>query len=446
MNYKTSRYNITVDYMGKTLLFNGLTGSLVELDDTVGPMWSQVQSGETQIANLEPAFLDNLVNTHFLVDQELDELSLIKKRSDAAVYGDRAYRLTINPTMNCNFKCWYCYEGHVKSKMTKDTTERVYKHVQQLIENGEINALNLTWFGGEPMMAFASVIYPLSKRLKTLCEEKGLPFQNSITTNAYLVHEKAMPQYHEIGLNNFQITLDGNRERHNEIRFLKGNKRGTYDRIIGNINGLIQNLENVQINLRFNFEDKTLQKVHDVINEFDKDYRHKIHVDFQRVWQTVETHAGSPNDMLKHVIELFRESGYSAGAAANDFTLFQGKKCYADKWYQAVINWDGNVFKCTARDFTPANAEGHLEDDGSVSWKKNKMEARFHRAPWERERCMDCELLPMCMGPCSQAMIEVGEENRNRNCWLDNLELKVEDYVIQRYNALTQQTVEPFAV
>ena len=82
---------------------------------------------------------------------------------------------------------------------------------------------------------------------------------------------------------------------------------------------------------------------------------------------------------------------------------------------------------------------GRLLPTGEVDWNEMKMAKRFARAPWERERCMDCELLPLCMGPCSQHMIEVGEENRNKHCWMDTLELTVEDYVINRYNAFKQR-------
>lgn len=440
MAYKASRYNIMAEYEGKSLLFNGLTGALLELDEAKRNQWDRYLNKEIELKTENPQFFEGLLQSRCLVNSETDELKYVSDRSRSSVYGDRTYRLTINPTMNCNFKCWYCYEGHVKSKMTAGVQERVYSHVQHLIQTGEICALELGWFGGEPLMPFSTVVYPLSKRLKQLCESANIPFSNSITTNAYLIHEKAVAQYEEIGLRSFQITLDGNRERHNQIRFLKGNKKGTYDRIVQNINLLIERMENVHINLRFNYEDKTLAHLDQVIDVFSAAYRHKIHVDFQRVWQTYESKDGNnANPDLKGLIDRYQKAGYTAGSGANEFTLYSGKKCYADKLYQAVVNYNGNIYKCTARDFTEANAEGYLDESGEIKWKPGRQDRRFHRAPWQRERCMDCHLLPLCMGPCSQAMIEVGEENRNKNCWLDNLELNVEDYVIDRYISFKSQ-------
>ena len=207
---------------------------------------------------------------------------------------------------------------------------------------------------------------------------------------------------------------------------------------MGNINLLASRLPGVNISLRINFQEETLLHIDEIIADFPPENRDRIRVDFQRVWQTYE-HGGKPNDQLKHLIEYFKRFGFTAHSGSNDFVLMRTKKCYADQWYQAVINYDGNVFKCTARDFTPENSEGRLMTDGRIDWNEKKLEARFARAPWERERCTDCRLLPLCMGPCTQHMLEAGEENRNKSCWLDTLELTVEDYVIDRYEAIRKK-------
>ncbi len=440
MSVKLSKYNVFVPYEDQTLLFNGLSGALLTLPDSIGRMVRQCGDYKEVEATF-PELYESLVQTRCLIDANFDELEVVKQRNRDAVYEDKNYHLTINPTMNCNFKCWYCYEGHVKSKMSAEVRDRVVRHVELMAREAGMTGLQLGWFGGEPMMTFDSVIHPLSLALKDICEAHDAPFTNSITTNAFLITPKRLDHYREIGLNFFQITLDGSRDRHNKVRFLKNNQKPTYDRIVSNINLIAANLDDARITLRINFQNETLASVREIIDDFTPESRKKIRVDFQRVWQTTESE-DKVEDQLKNLIEDFRRAGFVAYSASNDFTLFSGKKCYADKWYQSVINYDGNVFKCTARDFTPANAEGALGEDGRVDWRRKKIEARFARAPWERERCMDCQLLPLCMGPCTQQMIEVGEANRNNHCWLDTLELKVEDYVIQRYQALTQRKVQ----
>lgn len=97
--------------------------------------------------------------------------------------------------------------------------------------------LALNWFGGEPLLYFDEIMFPLSKTIKEMTENNGIIFQNSITTNGYLMDKDRIEKFSEIGLNDFQITLDGDEITHNNIRFTK-NGGGSFRRIIENINYL----------------------------------------------------------------------------------------------------------------------------------------------------------------------------------------------------------------
>lgn len=440
---KSSRYNILVQHEGKKILFNGLSGAMLELDTDTLDCYNKHQSNPDEMKLESPAFFDALKKTKIFINDDFDEMEHIRKRNQKAVYEDKHFELTINPTMDCNFKCWYCYESHVPGKMSEETRDSVIKMLENLISEKKISGVHLSWFGGEPLMAFDEVIYPIGRKVKDLCETHNLPLTSHITTNAFILDERRAHKMNEIGLNSFQITLDGNEERHNKVRFLKGNGRPTFERVVRNINVLLRTIESVSIGLRINFENETLEHIQDIVSLFDESHRDKMKVDFQRVWQTSGTQHSEA--LLKTKMELFRDHGYRAYSGSNDFELHTGKKCYADKWYQMVVNWDGNVYKCTARDFVPGNAEGTLQKDGSVSWKDGAIEARFKQAPFERSRCQECNLLPMCMGPCTQHAMEAGEERVNDYCWLDDAELTVDDFVINRYRTLTNQD-EPIEV
>ena len=43
----------------------------------------------------------------FIIDN-YDEKELVKFNNKLCVYENRSYHLTINPTLDCNLKCWYC--------------------------------------------------------------------------------------------------------------------------------------------------------------------------------------------------------------------------------------------------------------------------------------------------------------------------------------------------
>ena len=42
--------------------------------------------------------------------------------------------------------------------------------------------------------------------------------------------------------------------------------------------------------------------------------------------------------------------------------------CYADKKNTVVVNYNGDLYKCTARDFVSKNREGTLTADGDIHW------------------------------------------------------------------------------
>lgn len=102
-----------------------------------------------------------------------DEISLLRYRNHQHIYADRDYSLFLNPTLECNFSCWYCYETHEKGYMSEKMIEKIKKHIIYMIEKIHINSLTLSWFGGEPLLYFNEVVYPISLFAKEICEKKS---------------------------------------------------------------------------------------------------------------------------------------------------------------------------------------------------------------------------------------------------------------------------------
>ena len=85
-------------------------------------------------------------------------------------------RLTICPTMGCNFDCPYCFEGHRPGVMSAEVQDDVVALAGRMLEASEARALLVTWFGGEPLLA-PGVIESLSGRLSDLARGRDLPQQ-----------------------------------------------------------------------------------------------------------------------------------------------------------------------------------------------------------------------------------------------------------------------------
>jgi uncharacterized protein len=229
-------------------------------------------------------------------------------------------------------------------------------------------------------------------------------------------------------LRNFQITLDGDKITHNKIRFLKG-KQGSFQTIVNNINLLSEYEENI-IMVRINYTEETLKSIDSILNNFSEKAKEKINISFQQVWQ----------DAFKGYCsaEWQKQNFKSQGFKINPFQLNTNYHvCYADRINEAVINYDGRVFKCTARNFTTQPEDGILKPDGNIEWHIPNFVARFGNATFENSNCLNCSIMPVCMGPCSQKMVEFEEgQDFQPFCLREGMVKVIEQQIEDHYNAI----------
>jgi uncharacterized protein len=242
----------------------------------------------------------------------------------------------------------------------------------------------------------------------------------------------------EIGLNNFQITLDGKRTKHDSIRKHYG--VGTFDKILSNISMICKYIENPTIHLRINYDRKTLANLNDLIDWLKAPkIRDNIIVNFQKVFQ-VQRYSKDENNELVEVLQKFENSGirtqYWAYRPKSYYT------CYSDKFYHRVINFDGNIYKCTARNYNDENQVGVLKDNGEIELNNQKISNLFSNSTFENDRCLTCKFLPLCFGPCIQKNYEVRFKNANFKCLFDDAELSVNNFIISE--AKKRQLVKQF--
>ena len=69
-----------------------------------------------------------LIDGKFLIEEDNDEVHFLQKSILQATSNKDEFILHINPTLDCNLNCWYCYENHIKgSRIFKDTEETIFK-------------------------------------------------------------------------------------------------------------------------------------------------------------------------------------------------------------------------------------------------------------------------------------------------------------------------------
>lgn len=196
--------------------------------------------------------------------------------------------------------------------------------------------------------------------------------------------------------------MDCNKENHDKTRFYGKDKKGSYDRIVKNI-GLLTSLENVDITLRVNYTKDTLGCCTDIIDSFSENQREKIRVIFAHIWQDRNINDYKERIELSNteanLNDIFRKSGFNVHNTY--FSCHSNYSCYADLKNEAVINYDGRVFKCTTGDFEKYPEDGILTPEGEIVWDDSALAKRIGRATFDNKVCIKCKYLPICKGGCS---------------------------------------------
>ena len=179
------------------------------------------------------AELGFLVPTRETDDHELE-------RYFAAVRHDPSeLRVTVLTTLRCNFGCDYCVQGDHDAgapHMSLDTAEQVCAWIERQLDTVRPRRLLVTFFGGEPLLNLPALEH-VARRAHAAGQARGVEVALDIITNGLLLTRAVVDRLLPYGLRGVKITLDGDRERHDRQRPLKGGQ-GTFDRILANLRAI----------------------------------------------------------------------------------------------------------------------------------------------------------------------------------------------------------------
>jgi len=406
---KYSQFNSILPYEDKFILHNTFTNHAIVLDPVLKDLIEAARrEGLEGLEEVHPGLYDALVKQDFILDPSIDEVEKVKKVREAVDFSETNYHLTINPTMNCNFKCWYCYETHIKaSRMNEEISERVNKFLStQILHNEKLEHFVLSWFGGEPLLYYDDIVLPIIQHFNKVTAERKIDVAINFTSNGFLITDEMIQSFKDNKVNSLQITLDGYGPEHDKVRYVS-KTRGSYEKIMENILKLVR--AQIYIRMRINFTAVNITTAHNIIDDIavlTNEERQYLGVDFHRVWQ--DTDDGSNDWMFEKQMDTFRKAGFlvASNMAMNNVR----DSCYADKKNSAVINYNGDVFKCTARDFTTAKRAGYIDENGELIWENDSLNKRMD-AKFKNRPCLSCRLLPVCNGGCSQHAVENVEVN-----------------------------------
>ncbi|MEJ8769260.1 radical SAM/SPASM domain-containing protein [Prevotella sp. HCN-7019] len=426
---KFSIYNSSIPLTSKTaMLYNAVSDKFIIYTKGMGSFLSK---NPDEVHTIVPAFYHQLKEGGFLVDKSKDESEYVASIGKKYCTNNKSYNIIINPTTNCNFSCWYCYESHKPNTiMSQDTIKCINKFFEKKCESG-IKNIHISFFGGEPLLYYEKVVRPVIDGIRSLILlYKDVTVSLHFTSNGFLVNDKVLEHLMEgKEQKSFQITLDGNKERHDKVRF-SASGRGSYERIINNIKKLAENCINVNVRINYTKENiSSLIYIIDDFKHFSDDVRNFIHFDFQQVWQE-DGFIEDENKILDCTIEEFRkEFGRRCVSGHFEHVNTFINPCYADLKNECVVNYNGDVYKCTARDFTSENRLGYLSESGDIIWNDDTLITDRICSKFNKKVCKECRIFPICGGGCAQLSME----EINDICPKKRSELEKDNIILDRF-------------
>lgn len=399
MNYKKSRYNVTVKTQDGARLFNARTGAIVELNnmDPLFPDFEEVWRHEIfQLSDHE--WFQALKEASFIIPEETNEIPDYIASFNARQNTSDRVSLIVMPTEQCNFRCVYCYEGFEKPSMNDGTQDALKTYITNTMQR--VRNFSIEWFGGEPLMAL-DVVRNISNHAVRVAREQGVAFNAAITTNSYLltpeVFDEAVVDWRIL---RYQITIDGPREFHDKRRMLQSGG-GTFDQIIRNIRYMAESdYPDLLYVIRMNVDKDNLSTV----PEFARIIKDVVGDDKRARFYVRPTWGKSKFDLLtnfesrslrKQIIEVCAE----VGLYLYDSDLFLNPAlgmCYAADPHSLVIGPDGSIYKCTSAFDLPENLVGQLTNEGTIQLNVENFSMWVESGIDKYPQCRRCAVLPIC--------------------------------------------------
>jgi len=445
--YKQSFYNLLeTDDKGRTILFNTKSGGVVVPESKDTDKFLSVLNKPSSY-DKDDLMKKQLIESKYLIDDKSDELQELKEAHEKSIDNVKINNLgfIIVPTEYCNFACPYCFVyDYDRPSMPDEVYDGMYNAIVKKIaeckeeenllkrkaEKGnksqdEIDKIkvptyvSITWFGGEPTMKYKQIISFMDRLLELEKKNEGLRLDAGMITNGYLLNYEMLKQFVDRKINFFQITLDGDKETHDQTRYLRGSKGATFDIIYRNLLEIKNKADKklkFRISIRSNFMKVNIDSMKKLDKKFNSDFAgdDRFSNYFHQVYDS-EKELGSLNNDL-----YTEEEGISTACRLNACNVHETlKKNPVDRMYEILprpkshpcfatantycVTVKGALFACESMIGEDDKAVGIINRDGSIDFNEEnfrKWKGSTFADKDTYKNCFECKLMPVCVGGC----------------------------------------------
>jgi len=402
---KPSKYNFFVHYEPDDVYigYNAVSGGLYIFNSAQYREAAGLLSGVIN-NDLPGQVKQSLVEGRFLVADDTDEINILKLRNNLTRFNPVDLAMVISPTLECVFDCPYCYVDREKSKMTKETINALKKFYSRKIE--EANIVNVSWTGGEPLLAF-DVVEELNLFFEEKAMDKSIRYKSNMITNGYLLTPPMVERVKKANIRSLQITLDGYKDYHDRYRYTAGGG-STYQKILENVVFATEN--GLTVTLRTNVSKDNFEGIYQLIDELALSGVNQSKCIFTPCMVSNIKETSKPCSC-----NVFTNPEFSKFEV--DIILYALKKgfgfveqklsamrtyCGANTMPLFVIDSHANVLKCWCNlGRSEKNKIGSINEEGEFIISNFNALARWMSMdPFTNSICLECSVLPICMGGC----------------------------------------------
>lgn len=405
------------------LLTNFVDGSHIFLKSGIANIIYNQEKCLSSLSETHPDIFRRLLDGQFIIRENSEEYrERIIKQMNSSRNDSELYHVIVNPTLDCNLDCWYCYENKIPgSAMSTEVTDAVCKNIKTHYDSNPYKVLKVSFFGGEPFLR-PMAIQRIVEFCRNFCLLNTVSLILDFTTNGTLITRTVLDTIRECTCM-FQITLDGNKEQHNRIKKPRYGDPDSFAMTINNIHRIQETIQNSFVAVRINFDGETLNRFDEILEKLDDLDRKRTKIILKKVWQ-IDSESISP-DIVNRCIDKILDRNFILDYYS------QGGVCFADRRNQITINFDGNIYKCTTiKRFDNDNALGKLDcNNGNVIWDESKIAYLSNEGI--PSGCHTCQMFPSCGGPCRKKTPGWKDED----CFLKSQRMSMEEYALIQFKA-----------
>ena len=418
MRFAPSRYNTladTADGRGHRV-FHAFTGALLELGDSEYAAVSALHEAPTPglgtasggpasepLPEVSDVLRERLVRAGVLVPQGFDEREALFDIRRRALASPDALLLTLAPTIQCNFRCTYCFETHRQEVMAPAVEGDLVRFI--VAQSAGVRSITTTWFGGEPLLQ-PDIVERVQRFTNEWGASRGIAVKRGIVTNGYFLADDMVARLQRLGAwEMVQVTLDGLPGTHDQRRVLLGGQ-GTWHRIVANCRTALA--AGLPVNLRINVDRRNAPSLGALLDVLiDGGVVPAAHVSLGFIVDSTGACAHVKDDVLRdeeraRIVVRFDAELLQRGIppTATLPSPICGPLCSVESRLGFVVAPSGLIFKCWNQiDGDASQAIGHVS--GSHVPNADAEQRRWQRYdPSTRRGCSNCSALPTCMGGC----------------------------------------------